>query len=95
MLDMFTKSLSKFFGTKSDRDLKEITPILEQTLAEYAKLGSLTNDQLRGKTLEIKKRIADRSSKENTQIADIHKQIDTATDMDVESKEKLYEDFES
>lgn len=94
MLDMFTKSLSKFFGTKSDRDLKEITPILEQTLAEYAKLGSLTNDQLRGKTLEFKKRIADRSSKETSEIADLQKKIDTEIDMDVESKEKLYEEID-
>ena len=42
MLDFFTKSVSKFFGTKSDRDLKTIQPIVEQILVEYPKLASLT-----------------------------------------------------
>ena len=65
MLDIFTKSLSKLFGTKSDRDLKEIQPIVNQILVEYAKLASLSNDQLRGKTTEFKKRIVDHSEKEN------------------------------
>ena len=59
MLDFITKSISKIFGTKSDRDLKEINPIVKNILAEYAKLSSLSNDELRAKTLEFKKRIAD------------------------------------
>ena len=94
MLDIFTKSISKFFGTKSDRDLKEIQPILDQTLLEYPKLAALSNDELRGKTTEFKKRIADRSSKENGQITDIRKKIENDPEMDVETKEKLYEEID-
>ncbi|HEY0031259.1 MAG TPA: preprotein translocase subunit SecA [Bacteroidia bacterium] len=94
MLNIITKSISKLFGTKSDRDLKEIHPIVDEILAEYAKLSSLSNDQLRGKTTEFKKRIADRSAKEQTQINDIRKKIDADPEMDVESKEKLYEEID-
>ena len=32
MLDFFTKKISKLFGTKSDRDLKEINPIVDRIL---------------------------------------------------------------
>jgi preprotein translocase subunit SecA len=94
MLDIFTKSLSKLFGTKSDRDLKEIQPIVNQILVEYAKLASLSNDQLRGKTTEFKKRIVDHSEKENGQIEDIRKKIDADPAMEVEAKEKLYEEID-
>jgi len=94
MLDIFTKSLSKLFGTKSDRDLKEIQPIVNQILVEYAKLASLSNDQLRGKTTEFKKRIVDHSEKENGQIEDIRKKIDADPAMEIEVKEKLYEEID-
>ena len=94
MLDIFTKSISKFFGTKSDRDLKEVQPIVNLVLAEYSKLASLSNDELRAKTIEFKKRIADRSSKENGQVSDIRKKMEENPDMDVETKEKLYEEID-
>ena len=94
MLDIFTKSLSKLFGTKSDRDLKEIQPIADKAIAEFPKLANLTNDQLRAKTAEFKKRITDNSSKEIAQIADIKAKIDADSMMDVESKEMLYEEID-
>lgn len=94
MLDLFTKSISKFFGTKSDRDLKEIQPIVDQILVEYPKLANLSNDELRGKTIEFKKRIVDRSSKENGQISDIRQKIESDPEMEVETKEKLYEEID-
>src|ERR1700746_104467 len=94
MLDILTKSLSKLFGTKSDRDLKEIQPILDSTIAEFPKLANLTNDQLRAKTTEFKKRITDFSSKEINQITEIKNKIDSDPMMDVESKEMLYEEID-
>lgn len=94
MLDFFTKSVSKFFGTKSDRDLKEIQPIVDKILVEYPKLSALSNDQLRGKTLEFKKRIVDRSSKEHSEITELRKKIDSQPDLDIEAKEKLYEEID-
>ncbi|MBA3971898.1 MAG: preprotein translocase subunit SecA, partial [Bacteroidetes bacterium] len=94
MLDLITKSISKLFGTKSDRDLKEIQPIVDQVLVEYSKLSGLSNDQLRGKTLEFKKRIADHSAKEQGQIDTIKNKINADPEMDVESKETLYEEID-
>ncbi|MGQ0827774.1 MAG: preprotein translocase subunit SecA [Bacteroidota bacterium] len=94
MLDFITKSVSKFFGTKSDRDLKEIQPIVDQILAEYAKLSGLSNDQLRAKTTEFKKRIADHSSKEQSRINELRTKVDTELELDVESKEKMYEEID-
>jgi preprotein translocase subunit SecA len=95
MLDFITKKISKIFGTKSDRDLKEIQPILNKILAEFAKLSSISNDELRAKTLDFKKRIVERSSKEQGRIDEIRKQIDGDTALDIEAKEKLYEEIDA
>ena len=84
MLDFITKSVSKFFGTKSDRDLKEIQPILDKILAVYPKLSSLSNDELRAKTNEFKKRIVDNVSVEREQIETLRKKIDEDPSLDIE-----------
>jgi preprotein translocase subunit SecA len=94
MLDFITKSVSKLFGTKSDRDLKELQPILSDILAVYPTFSSLSNDELRAKTAEFKKRIADNSSVEREQIAGIRTKIDTDKNLDIEQKEKLYEQID-
>ena len=51
--------LSKIFGSKSDRDIKRILPMVERVNAEFAKLETISNDELRGKTVSFKQRIAD------------------------------------
>lgn len=51
--------LSKIFGSKSERDIKHIQPLVEKIKAEYAKLESLTNDELRAKTADFKRRITE------------------------------------
>ena len=94
MLDFITKSVSKFFGTKSDRDLKEIQPILDKILAVYPKLSSLSNDELRAKTNEFKKRIVDNVSVEREQIETLRKKIDENPSLDIEEKEKMYEQID-
>jgi preprotein translocase subunit SecA len=41
--------LSKLFGNKSTRDMKEIQPIVEEIKAAYPEIEQLTNDELRAK----------------------------------------------
>ncbi|SEL79233.1 preprotein translocase subunit SecA [Parapedobacter koreensis] len=60
--------LSKIFGSKSDRDIKHIQPLVEKIKAEYVKLEGLTNDELRAKTADFKQRITE-------YLADIDKEI--------------------
>ena len=90
MLSSITKSISKLFGTKSDRDLKEIQPILEQILEAHKEIVKLSNDQLRGKTAEFKKRIADSISKEEAEIKQLRTSIETDDKISVDEKEKMY-----
>lgn len=49
--------LSKFFGTKNDRELKRLWPIVEQVNSFESSISTLSDVQLRDKTSEFKKLI--------------------------------------
>jgi len=49
----FNEILTKLFGNKSQRDLKEITPYVDRVKAAYPAIQKLTDDELRTKTAEI------------------------------------------
>jgi len=50
--------LAKVFGSKSERDIKAIQPLVVKINEQYSKLSALSNDELRGKTIEFKGRIS-------------------------------------
>lgn len=48
--------MEKVFGTHSQRELKKIEPIVEKVMSLEDSYAKLTDEQLRGKTEEFKKR---------------------------------------
>ena len=86
--------LSKLFGSKSERDIKQITPIVEQIKAEYSKLSSLSHDELRQKTIDFKARIQSHLTDIDKQIEDLKGQAE-APDLDMERKTGFYEQIDS
>jgi preprotein translocase subunit SecA len=49
--------LKKIFGDKHSKDIKELWPIVDEINSEYEKLKLLTDDELRGKTNELREKI--------------------------------------
>jgi preprotein translocase subunit SecA len=49
--------IEKIFGSYSDREVKRIDPIIEEVNSFEAKIKELTDEQLKGKTIEFKKRL--------------------------------------
>jgi preprotein translocase subunit SecA len=86
MLDFF----SKLFGSKSERDVKALTPILEKIKAEFAKLDQLSNDELRDKTIGFKQTIAEGLSGIDSEIQAIKDRTENEADMEVNEKVELY-----
>ncbi len=54
---MFTNMLTKVFGTKHDREIKKIRPILEQVNALEPEVSKLQDSDFPAKTAEFKQRI--------------------------------------
>lgn len=90
MINYLTKAVTKFFGTKSERDIKELMPIVENVKVEYAKLSSLTDNQLRQKTADLKALIQERLAKYDAEISDFKLEIEGNPEMSVDVKENIF-----
>ncbi len=84
--------LKKVFGTKYDRDVKEYTPVVAKINAEYERLSSISNDELRNKTYEFRKRIATHLEGINKDLEEIKVEAENETSMD--RKEELYNELD-
>ena len=82
--------ISKLFGSKSERDVKVLLPIVEKVKAEFAKLGNISNDELRAKTAAFKQTIAEGLADIDGQIAEIKDRTENNPDLDVSEKVELY-----
>lgn len=90
MINLINNLAKKLFGSKADKDIEEIQPLLEEINAAYDKLNTVSNDELRAKTGELKQRIADYLSEERKQIEELTAKAENL-DTGIEEKEDLYE----
>ena len=81
--------ISKLFGNKSERDLKSIQPLVEKIKAEFAKLENISNDELRGMTLDFKERIAQGLADIDNDIQSAKEQAESP-ELAVDAKVDLY-----
>lgn len=87
MIGFFSKL---FGGSKSDKDVKAIQPVVAEINRIYNTLSSLTNDELRGKTNEFRARIQEYLVDIDQQIAD--KQSEAEQIEDIQQRETVYND---
>lgn len=84
------KFLSKLFGSKSERDIKAIQPIVNKIKEEYSKLANLSNDELRAKTVEFKNRIKEYLKDIDAEISDLQVKADEQI-TDIAEKTAVYD----
>jgi preprotein translocase subunit SecA len=80
--------LGKIFGNKSERDIKEVTPVIEKIKQEYSRITKLSNDELREESDKIKKIIDGRIKPEEEEVAKLKAEVEEA---DIKESEKIYE----
>uniref|UniRef100_UPI00345DE09C DEAD/DEAH box helicase n=1 Tax=Marivirga sp. TaxID=2018662 RepID=UPI00345DE09C len=95
MFDFLAKGLTKVFGTKSDRDIKEVLPMVGQINVEFAKLKDITHDELRAKTSEVLNKINQYLKEIDDEIAALHTKVDDNPDMDLHTKEDLFNEIDA
>jgi len=87
----FNDILKKILGNKADRDLKEIQPIVEKIKATYQGVVGLSNDELRNKTEELKKKISDSVTPELERIKELRDSIEST---DIDHRDKIYDEID-
>ncbi|MBO7070034.1 MAG: preprotein translocase subunit SecA, partial [Bacteroidales bacterium] len=79
--------LKSIFGSKSDRDMKAIQPVLDQILKIYPDIDRLSNDELRARSQALKEQIAAVEKPFEDRIAEIKLEIEK--DIPISQKEAL------
>ena len=87
----FNEFLSKIFGNKSQRDLKEIMPFIDKIKAVEPSIQALDNDGLRNLTADIKKQIAAYVAPERKKVEDLRQKIE---ETEIEKREAIYEEID-
>ncbi|MCB0654658.1 MAG: preprotein translocase subunit SecA [Saprospiraceae bacterium] len=88
MSNFLTNTLKKVFGTKYERDVNKYLPIVDEINQFSAELESISNDDLRNKTLEFRKRISEHLQGIQDDIDALHAQAEEEEDQLI--KEDLY-----
>jgi len=86
--------IAKLFGTKSERDLKELMPIVNRVKEAYPRFVNLSNDELRSETARLKKKIKEYIADEENRVAELKAQMESEG-IDYEEKEKVYSEVDS
>src|SRR5688500_9750641 len=88
MLGFITKM---FGGSKSEKDVKLLQPIVQKVNAEFIALQSLSNDELRGKTIEFKERISKHLQTINGAISKQQEEAEALPITDITGRDAAYQ----
>ncbi|AGA77695.1 preprotein translocase subunit SecA [Echinicola vietnamensis] len=90
MLDFIAKGLTKVFGTKSDRDIKELYPFVGKINTAFDQLSSITDEELRNKTIEIRGVVDSELKTFDDNIATLKAEIEALAPDKVHEKDALF-----
>jgi preprotein translocase subunit SecA len=91
MIASIVKSITNLFGNKSQRDVKDLWPIVAEINKHFDSYAVLSNDELRNKTSEFKSRIAEYLSDIDQQITALRHEGDHLLSEDISQKQEVYD----
>ena len=83
-----------FGGSKSEKDVKKISPIVQTINQHFVSYQSLTNDQLRNKTTEFRQRIKEHLTAIDNEIAATNKKAEELAFNDLLGKDSHYQEVD-
>ncbi len=87
--------ISKLFGgSKSEKDVKKILPVVDKVNQYFAQYKSLSHDELRNKSQEFRQRIAAHLATISGQIADKQKAAEELPVDDINGRDDLYKEID-
>ena len=83
----FNDFLTKIFGNKSQKDMREIKPWIDKIKAASPEIEQLDNDALRAKTQEIRRYVQDASIEKRAKIDELKAKIEVT---ELEDREPIF-----
>ncbi len=93
-MDIVSSILKLFFGSKADKDRKQIEPYVNKIKEIYPSIKQLTNDELRARSASLMQQIADFISQDEAHIEEQKQKLEFS-DISLNEKEKISKDIEN
>lgn len=90
-MSFFKDLLAGIFGNKSQNDLKQIYPIVDQIKSTYETIDQLSHDELRAHTARMRQDLRDHVAEEQSQIEELKAKVDSA---ELSEREALWEQID-
>src|SRR3954447_10645227 len=89
------KLISKLIGgNKSEKDVKQIEPLVVQINEYFQQYQPLSNDELRAKTVEFKQRIKEFLKEIDTEIENKKQAAEALTESDIQGRDTIYREVD-
>jgi preprotein translocase subunit SecA len=86
--------IAKLFGSKSEKDIKKVMPLVDKINEEANQLKSGTDDQLREKTKQIQQHINEQLRELDEKIRALHDKVAEDPDLDIHQKEEIFHEID-
>ena len=83
--------ITKLFGNKAQKDMREIQPYVDQVKAVYPEIDALTNDELRARSQALMDKIAAAVAPKKQKIAELRASIE---ELEIDKREKVYQQID-
>ena len=93
-MDILSSIIKLFFGSKADKDRKQIEPYVQKIKDIYPSIEKLTNDELRAHSAALMKQIADFIAEDEAHIVEQKAKLELA-ETTLSEKEKISKDIET
>lgn len=88
--------ISKLFGgSKSEKDVKQIIPLVDKTNRYFNEYQALSNDQLRNKTNQFKQRIHEHLTQIDASISEKKEEAEQLPVADINGKDAIYKEVDA
>ncbi len=84
----FVDLISRLFGNKAQRDMREIQPVVDKVKQVYPEIDALSNDALRGRSQALMQRVEDTVRDKKQEIQRLKDSIET---LDIDKREKVFD----
>jgi preprotein translocase subunit SecA len=94
MIKTFNHLLKKLLGDKSEKDLKEVTPVVEKVNSFFHQLQSVSDDGLRQRSTELKERIASALAPLEQEAESLKAEAEALPGSELERKEAIFQNVD-
>ncbi|NPA35286.1 MAG: preprotein translocase subunit SecA [Chlorobi bacterium] len=90
---LIDKFLTKIFGNKYDKDIKEISPYVDKVKEIYPEIEKLSNDELRERSEKLKQHLKDSVKPYEEKVSELKNKIEN-DEVPIHQRDKVYKEID-